>query len=116
MPYIDVADDTRSLHAIGDFVMSYDVHMNAFLDALVNRIAFTIVTSKEWNDPWARFDRGMMEYGETVEEIFAIESRKQHNHSSEIPREAPSSVRTAHVRHELSVRRTGAAPEARPRE
>ena len=70
MPYIDVADDTRSLHAIGDFVMSYDVHMNAFLDALVNRIAFTIVTSKEWNDPWARFDKGMMEYGETVEEIF----------------------------------------------
>ena len=67
---IDIVDDTRSLHNIGDFIMSYQPYMNAFLDALVNRIGMVIVTSKTWDNPWAVFKRGMMDMGETVEEIF----------------------------------------------
>lgn len=67
---IDIPDDTRSLHAIGKSVMAYQVRQNAFVSALVNRIAFTIVTSKRWQDPWAMFNQGTMELGETVEEIF----------------------------------------------
>lgn len=67
---IDIPDDTRSLHAIGKSVMAYQARQNAFVSALVNRIAFTIVTSKRWQDPWAIFSQGTMELGETVEEIF----------------------------------------------
>ena len=67
---IDIPDDTRSLHAIGKSVMAYQARQNAFVSALVNRIAFTIVTSKRWQDPWAMFNQGTMELGETVEEIF----------------------------------------------
>ena len=67
---VRVPDDTRSLHAIGDFIMSYQPYQNAFLNALVNRIGLTIITSKMWDNPWSVFKRGFMEFGETVEEIF----------------------------------------------
>lgn len=67
---VQINDDTKSLHAIGDYIMSYQPYQNAFLNALVNRIARTIVTSKMWQNPWARFKKGMIEFGETVEEVF----------------------------------------------
>lgn len=67
---IRVPDDTRSIHAIGEFIMSYQPYQNAFVNALVNRIGLTLITSKMWNNPWAVFKRGFMEFGETVEEIF----------------------------------------------
>lgn len=76
---VRVPDDTSSLHAIGEFVMSYQPYQNAFLNALVNRIGRTIVTSKMWNNPWARFKRGYMEFGETVEEIF-VNIAKPHSY------------------------------------
>lgn len=68
---VQVNDDSRSLHNIGAFIMSYQPYMNAFCDAIVNRIAYTIVTSKSWQNPWARFKRGTIDLGESVEEIFA---------------------------------------------
>ena len=76
---VRVPDDTSSLHAIGDFIMSYQPYQNAFLNALVNRIGRTIVTSKMWNNPWARFKRGYMDLGETVEEIF-VNIAKPHSY------------------------------------
>lgn len=68
---IQVYDNTESLHNIGQFIMNFQPYQNAFLSALVNRIGLTIVTSKMWNNPWAVFKQGYMEFGETVEEIFA---------------------------------------------
>ena len=68
---IQVYDNTESLHNIGEFIMNFQPYQNAFLSALVNRIGLTIVTSKMWNNPWAVFKQGYMEFGETVEEIFA---------------------------------------------
>lgn len=76
---IDIPDDTRSLHAIGKSVMAYQARQNAFVSALVNRIAFTIVTSKRWQDPWAMFNQGTMALGETVEEIF-VNVAKPHSY------------------------------------
>ena len=67
---IDIPDNTRSIHKLGDFIMSYQPYQNAFVDALVNRIAMVIVTSRMWSNPWARFKQGTMEFGETVEEVF----------------------------------------------
>lgn len=60
----------ESIREIGKIINSYQPFQNEFLKALVNRIGMVLVTSKMYDNPWARFKRGMMEYGETVEEIF----------------------------------------------
>lgn len=67
---VDVPDSIEVLKDIGAHVMQFEALQNAFLYSLVNRIARTIITSKAWNDPWAVFNQGYMEFGETVEEIF----------------------------------------------
>lgn len=68
---VRVPDDTRSIHDIGNYILSYQAYQNAFLTALVNRIGRVLVTSRMWQNPWAVFKKGKLEYGETVEEIFA---------------------------------------------
>lgn len=85
---IQLYDDTRSLHAIGDYIMSYQSHQNAFVNALVNRIAMTIVTSRMWDNPWAIFKQGYMEFGETVEEVF-VNLAKPHSYD---PQKAESEI------------------------
>lgn len=67
---LDVPDSIEVLKDIGAYIMQFEALQNAFLYSLVNRIARTIITSKAWNDPWAVFNQGYMEFGETVEEIF----------------------------------------------
>lgn len=67
---VKVPDDTRSLHKIGEYVMSYDGWKNAYANALANRIGRVLITSKVWNDPWAALEKGKLELGETVEEVF----------------------------------------------
>ena len=63
-------DNVASLRSIGNIIMSYDSIQNEFLSALVNRIGRVILTSKLYQNPWAKFKKGMLEFGETVEEIF----------------------------------------------
>lgn len=70
MARVSIADNTASLHKIGEYVMQFEALQNAYLEALVNRIGMTIITSKMWDNPWAVFKRGRLEFGETVEEIF----------------------------------------------
>ena len=67
---IDVPDGIDSLRNIGEVIMNYQPYQNAFLNAIVNRIGRTIITSKMWNNPWSVFKKGYLEFGETVEEIF----------------------------------------------
>ena len=43
--------------------------MNEFIDVLVNRIGMTIARSNSWSNPLAPFKRGMLSYGNTIEEI-----------------------------------------------
>ena len=76
---IRIYDDTRSLHAIGDYIMTYQPYQNAFVNALVNRISMTLVTSRMWDNPWAVFKQGYMEFGETVEEVF-VNIAKPHSY------------------------------------
>lgn len=68
---VRIPDDTSSIHNIGKYIMSYQPYQNAFLNGLVNRIGRVLVTSRMWENPWAVFKKGKLEYGETVEEIFA---------------------------------------------
>ena len=67
---IRIPDDTRSLHAIGNYIMNFEVWQNAFVNALVNRVGLVMATSKLWNNKWAWMKRGTLELGETVEEVF----------------------------------------------
>lgn len=77
---VRVPDDNRSLHNIGEYIMSYEPYMNAYITALVNRIARVIVTSRVWKDKWAVFEMGKLDYGETVEEIF-VNIAKPHSYN-----------------------------------
>lgn len=76
---VRVPDDNRSLHNIGECIMGYEPYMNAYITALVNRIARVIVTSRVWKDKWAVFEMGKLDYGETVEEIF-VNIAKPHSY------------------------------------
>lgn len=58
----DITDTVNNL-------LEYRPMMNEFIDALVNRIGDVVIKSKVWTNPLAQFKRGMMQYGETIEEI-----------------------------------------------
>ena len=69
--YIPAASpDAESVRAIGAIMMDYPALQNEFLSALINRIGRVIITSKSWDNPWSVFKKGMLEFGETIEEIF----------------------------------------------
>lgn len=67
---IRIADDTRSLHAIGNYIMNFEAWQNAFINSMVNRVGMVLATSKLWNNHWSWMKRGTVEFGETVEEVF----------------------------------------------
>jgi Bacterial surface proteins containing Ig-like domains len=62
--------DADSIREIGAVIMDYPALQNEFLSALVNRIGRVMITSKMYENPWAMFKKGLLEFGETVEEIF----------------------------------------------
>ena len=69
--YVPVAENnTASIRRIGEIIMQYQPLQNDFLKALVNRIGRVLITSKMYSNPWADFKKGMLEFGETVEEVF----------------------------------------------
>lgn len=55
---------------IGAILNTYPQLQNEFLNALVNRIGRVILTSKMYENPWSMFKKGLLEFGETIEEIF----------------------------------------------
>src|SRR5947208_503997 len=44
-------------------------HYNEFLDALVNRIGLVVARNNSWTNPLAPFKRGLLTFGDTIEEI-----------------------------------------------
>ena len=62
--------DDASIRAIGHIIMDVPVLQNEFLTALVNRIGRVILTNKMFENPWSAFKKGMLEFGETIEEVF----------------------------------------------
>lgn len=60
----------ESIREIGAVIMQFPALQNEFLSALVNRIGRVMITSKMYSNPWAIFKQGMLEFGETIEEIF----------------------------------------------
>lgn len=64
------ANDVESIRTIGAIIMDYPALQNEFLNALVNRIGRVMLTSKMYSNPIAFFKKGVLEYGESIEEIF----------------------------------------------
>jgi len=62
--------DSDSVKKIGAVIMQYPALQNEFLNNLINRIGLVIVTNKLYSNPWAAFKKGILEMGESVEEIF----------------------------------------------
>lgn len=69
--YVPAAEaNSDSVRSIGSVIMAYPQLQNEFLTNLVNRIGRVIVTSKMYSNPIAMFKKGILEYGETIEDIF----------------------------------------------
>lgn len=69
--YVPTANSSvESIREIGSVIMNYEALQNEFLSALVNRIGRVLISSKMYENPWSAFKKGMLEFGETVEEIF----------------------------------------------
>ena len=65
-----IADTAESVKALGDYIFTYSARQNAFLNALVNRIGYVLITSKLYDNPLRQFKKGILEFGEKIEEIF----------------------------------------------
>ena len=65
-----ILNDGESVKAIGNVLMAHPELQNEFLNALVNRIGRVLVTNKMYENPWAFFKKGLLEFGESIEEIF----------------------------------------------
>ncbi|UVY48968.1 MAG: hypothetical protein [Bacteriophage sp.] len=69
--FVPKASNTaESIRRIGEIIMQYAPLQNEFLNALVNRIARVIITSKMYSNPLSMFKKGLIDFGETIEEIF----------------------------------------------
>jgi hypothetical protein len=78
---VPMANNTNeSIREIGSVIMQNTQLQNSFLNALVNRIGMTIITSKSYTNPWSMFKKGTLDFGETIEEIFvSIAEPHQYN-------------------------------------
>lgn len=69
--YVPIATtDADSIRGIGAVIMDYPALQNEFLHALINRIGKVLITSKMYSNPWSMFKKGVLDFGETIEEIF----------------------------------------------
>jgi len=57
-----ISDTVRAL-------IQYRPLYNEFIDALVNRIGLVIARNTNWQNPLAQFKRGLLQWGDTIEEI-----------------------------------------------
>lgn len=48
---------------------SFRPHWNEFVDALVNRIGLVLARNQSWTNPLAEFKTGLLEFGDTIEEV-----------------------------------------------
>lgn len=98
--YVPIATQLPSnSKEIGQVMMQYPAIQNEFVSALVNRIALTLVTNMEFSNPWSVFKRGILEFGETIEDIFVELARPfqydpANAYSNELKRQLPD-VRAA---------------------
>lgn len=75
--------NAESIREIGAIIMDYASLQNEFISALVNRIGKVMVASMSFENPWRSFKRGLLEFGESVEELWVDIVRPQ-EYSAEV--------------------------------
>lgn len=55
---------------VGDIICGYPAMANIFINSLVNRIALVKMQSATFNNPYVELKKGVISFGETIEEIF----------------------------------------------
>ena len=68
--YVPTITQANQITKIGDVIMGYPSLANEFISSLVNRIAFVRLKSATFNNMYAKFKKGYIETGETIEEVF----------------------------------------------
>ena len=58
----------RNMRDTAADIMDYTPARNAFVDALINQIGTVIAHQQVWTNPLAEFKRGMMRFGDTIQE------------------------------------------------
>ena len=59
-----------NIETVGSAIMNFEATQNEFLNALVNKIAMTIVRNKTFRNPLAVLKKGAMPLGKNIEEIY----------------------------------------------
>lgn len=67
---VPVITQATDIPKVGEVIYGTPALANQFLNALINRIAQVRVESAVFNNPYTRVKKGMVEYGESIEEIF----------------------------------------------
>lgn len=62
--------DSGVIRQIGAVIIDSPNLQNEFLNALINRIGKVVIKSRLFENPLKPFNKGLLEYGETVEEVF----------------------------------------------
>lgn len=62
--------NTDDIVAVGKIIYGTPAFANQFVNALVNRIAFVLMESATFNNPYAILKKGYIDFGETIEDIF----------------------------------------------
>lgn len=73
----------QNFQRVAQMILSYEPARNEFLHELYNKIGRTMITSKTYLNHLRMFKKGLMEYGDTVEEIY-VNLARAHQYNPEI--------------------------------
>lgn len=79
--------DANVIRQIGAVLLNTPIFYNEFINGLVNRIGKVIFASDQyWDNPLGWVNKGVLDYGETVEEIF-VDIAKPHQYDPAVAEE-----------------------------
>lgn len=83
VPKVETATD---IPKVGAVIYGHPAFANTFLNALINRIALVRLNSATFNNPYAGLKKGVIEFGESIEDIF-VNIVKVHTENPELANE-----------------------------
>lgn len=75
--------NANSIKSIGSIIMDNPQIQNEFVQALINRIGMVLIQNKVLENSWSIFKKGIMEYGEIVEQVF-VDIAKPFTYDTEV--------------------------------
>lgn len=67
---VPVVNNVDDIVKVGEIIYGSPSFQNQFVSALVNRIAFVLVQSATFNNPYKLLKKGVIDYGEVIEDVF----------------------------------------------